>query len=462
MAGGTFNRQNKVRPGAYINVFGRQNVISGEGTSGVVLLPMDLDWGPEGVPVRVKATTNVLQLFGQEITSGKMITLHEALRNASEVIVVRLTSGTKAKTGKDGAIEAESLYSGEAGNNINLKVYVKPIGQTNQLVIETYLRVTRDGVPTDSLVYTQNVPLTKTLQEWDIPAIPTDNPYVEITKINSIPEVEATISLTGGTTIAHNSEGISKFLQTLEVVSFNYVVWPFEETAVPLVNAVTQLRDSAGVKVQAVVASPVGPEESPKVEYDNEAVIVVPNGVTTENGELSPYEVVAWVAGASAKAGVSQSLTYNAYPGSTGATPKYNHEKTIELLQAGYFLFTDRRGVAVVEQDINSLVNLGGQKNASFQKNRVIRTLDYIANDSKRSFEDNFIGQVNNTIDGRELFKADRISAFDALQGQGAIQDFTPEDIEVGPGEQREGVVLNVGIFPVDAIEKLYTSIEVL
>lgn len=464
MAGGTFNRQNKVRPGAYINVFGRQNIISGEGTSGVVLLPMELNWGPEGVPVKVKANTNMLQTFGHDIGDPEMITLHEALRNASQVIVVRVSTGVKAKTASLGAVEAESLYSGTAGNNINLKVFVKPVGLTSQLIIETYLRVTRDGVPTDSLVYTQGIPITKDeSEEWVIPTeIPTDNPYVELTKINSIPTVEATITLTGGTTVPHSANNLSQFLTIMETEEFNLVAWPFEDTPVPVVNAVMNLRDNAGVKVQAVVAKPVAQDETATVEYDSEAVIVVPNGVTTDNSELSPYEVVAWVAGASAKAGVSASLTYTAYPGSTGATPKYSHEKTIELLEAGYFLFTDRRGVAVVEQDINSLVTLGGQKNQSFKKNRVIRTLDFIANDSKRAFEDNFIGQVNNTVDGRELFKADRISAFDSLQGQGAIQDFTPEDIEVGPGEQREGVVLNVGIFPVDAMEKLYMSIEVL
>ena len=100
-------------------------------------------------------------------------------------------------------------------------------------------------------------------------------------------------------------------------------------------------------------------------------------------------------------------------------------------------------------------------KNQDFRKNRVLRVLDDIANNTKITFEDNYIGKVNNDTDGRELFKADRIAYFDALVGQGAITDFASDDIEVLPGNAKDAIVVNVAVQPVDALEKLYMTVEV-
>ena len=134
---------------------------------------------------------------------------------------------------------------------------------------------------------------------------------------------------------------------------------------------------------------------------------------------------------------------------------------TIENLRKGNVVFTEKRGQAVVEQDINTLVSFDATKNQDFRKNRVLRVLDGIANNTKITFEDNYIGKVNNDTDGRELFKADRIAYFDALVGQGAITDFASDDIEVLPGNAKDAIVVNVAVQPVDAMEKLYMTVEV-
>lgn len=92
----------------------------------------------------------------------------------------------------------------------------------------------------------------------------------------------------------------------------------------------------------------------------------------------------------------------------------------------------------------------------------MLRCLDDIANNSKKAFEDNFIGQINNDQDGRELFKADRINYFNALQGAGAITGFSADDLEISAGIEKDSIVLNVQVQPVDAMEKLYMTVEVL
>lgn len=46
LGGGTFTAQNKVLPGTYVNVISR-NSIKNNTESGVVAMPICLDWGPD-------------------------------------------------------------------------------------------------------------------------------------------------------------------------------------------------------------------------------------------------------------------------------------------------------------------------------------------------------------------------------------------------------------------------------
>ena len=167
------------------------------------------------------------------------------------------------------------------------------------------------------------------------------------------------------------------------------------------------------------------------------------------------------MAGASAAAGVAGSLTYATYDNAVDANPRLTNTETIDALQAGKFVFTEKRGSAVVEQDINSLHSFTASKGADFRKNRVLRVLDDIANSSKKTFEDNYIGKVSNNLDGRELFKANRIAYFDTLVAQDAIDAFKPDDIKVLVGNEKDSIYLEVAVKPLDAMEKLYMLVVV-
>ena len=124
-------------------------------------------------------------------------------------------------------------------------------------------------------------------------------------------------------------------------------------------------------------------------------------------------------------------------------------------------MFTNKRDRAVVEKDINSLVTITSEINQDFQKNRMLRTLDDIRNDTKHVFSEYFLGKVDNNEDGRQAFKANRIRYFKDLEARGAIEDFKVEDIEVLRGELKESVVVNVKVKPVDSMEKLYMTVVV-
>lgn len=430
MAGGTFTSQNKVRPGAYINFKAEVSTGSSEAVAGTVALPLAVDFGPAGVTA-VNSGTNLLQ-FGHTLGDAQMLPLREALKNASEVLVFRIGGGAKA-TGTSNGLTVDAKYPGARGNDI--AVVVK--------------KLTTGGVQVDTTLAGQVV---------DSQVVATAEALVEndLVTFTGSPEVtDGTITLEGGTNATGTGADYADFFDAIQVYDFNTMAITAEDNSTKALAAgfVRRLREEEGKKIQVVLGNYEG--------ADFEGVINLASGVILDGQALTAEQATAWYAGAAAAAGVSASLTYTAYQGATDANPRLSSADTIENLRKGNVVFTEKRGQAVVEQDINTLVSFDATKNQDFRKNRVLRVLDDIANNTKITFEDNYIGKVNNDTDGRELFKADRIAYFDALVGQGAITDFASDDIEVLPGNAKDAIVVNVAVQPVDAMEKLYMTVEV-
>ena len=430
MAGGTWTTQSKVRPGAYVNFQAEQSTGTSEAVDGIVTLPLPLDFGPSGV-ISVTSGTNLLQ-FGHTLSESIMQPLREALKNAAEVLVYRIGGGDAA-TGTAVGMTVTAKYPGTRGNSISVVVSAQAGGgfQVNTLLA---------GQIVDSQIVTNGTKLK-------------DNELVDFNGSASI--VEGTITLTGGTSAATTGTEYSEYFDAIQVYDFNTMAITSNDPATKALAAgfIRRMRDDEGKKVQVVLGNYEG--------ADFEGVINLANGVKLNGQNLTAEQCTPWYAGAAAAAGVTSSLTYTAYQGATDAVPRLTNAETIENLRKGNVVFTEKRGQAVVEQDINTLVTYDATKNQDFRKNRVLRVLDNIANNTKTTFEDNYIGKVNNDVEGRELFKADRIAYFDALVGLGAIEAFEAEDITITAGEAKDAVVMTAAITPIDAMEKLYVTVEV-
>ncbi len=327
------------------------------------------------------------------------------------------------------------MYAGTGGNNINIVVKGDPDDDTVYHVL-TYL----NGVEKDS----QSIKNLKDL-------VP--NKLVSFTGEGN--PIVATVALTGGTSNAPIAADYLDFFSKIQLFDFNTLALPVADETVKLAgtNFIKRLRDEEGRKCQVVVAG---------YAADNESVINVKNGVILSDGTvIDAVKATGWVAGATASAGVAQSLTYTAYDGAVDVSPRYVDSDIIAALKAGEFVFTEKRGTAVVEQDINSLLTYGAEKSKAFSKNRVLRVLDDVANNTKQTFEDFYIGKVNNDVDGRELFKANRIAYFDSLVASGAIEAFSPDDINVVAGNDKDSIYVEVAVTPIDAMEKLYMLVVV-
>lgn len=258
----------------------------------------------------------------------------------------------------------------------------------------------------------------------------------------------------------HNAEAVNKALEKLKTVQFHTLCYPYDtepETAQTNKTAITEwikeMRDEEGVKCQAVLANHVA---------DSEGIINVAQGIVLSDGTtLTAAEVTAWVAGATAGAGITTSNTGMKYVGTVDISPRMTRTEMEAAVKAGKLVFkVDSAQNVTVVYDINSLTSTTPEKGKIFTKNRVIRTIDNIANDISNIFESNYIGKVNNTTDGRSLLKAALVDYLTALQNMGAVQNFETDDITVTAGTDSDAVVVDAAVQPVDSVEKIYITVN--
>ena len=435
MAGGTWVTENKVRPGAYINV--QTNLITNNVSDrGTVLLPLIRSWGG-GEFVKVDADSDFLSLLGYEIDSDELLAVRECLKRAKTVKVWSLGGGNKA-AGTLGNLTATAVYGGTRGNDIAVTVASATVGGSTQYTVTTQL----DG---------------KTVNKQIVSGISglTANKFVTFSGSGALSN--GTARLTGGTNSTVAESSYNDFFTKAKTESFDVMAVDSNIAGVKskTLAFIKDLRENEGLAVQAVLAD--------YTTADYQGIISVKNGVILENGSvLDKYKAVYWVAGATAGAAVNRSNTYTVYENSVGVDVKYSNSEIIEALQEGSFVFTATAKGAAVEQDINTLTTFSAEQGSILRKNRVLRVLDTMVNDIRNIFNEYFLGKVNNNADGRNLFKAQILGYLESLQAMAAISDLDKNnDVMVKAGSDADSIVVNLAVMPVDSIEKLYMTVVV-
>ena len=124
-------------------------------------------------------------------------------------------------------------------------------------------------------------------------------------------------------------------------------------------------------------------------------------------------------------------------------------------------MFIDNFGTVKVCTDVNTFTSFTAEKQKDYSKNRVMRVLNQFCNDVYREFSLYYIGKVDNTEAGRNLLKGWITGYFNEMQANGGIRDFSPDDVTVRQGEERDSVVVHTMLQPVDSIEKIYITVTV-
>ena len=485
MAGGTWRIQNKVRPGVYINVKGDGKPVLTTPLGRLLMFQnKSLGWGKKGI-IELTATSDFTAKTGHKNTDEELAPVYEALKDAETVLLLNdFDGGAKSTSTKEGVYTISAKYEGEQGNNISVSFAPSPLadGANTRDVTVTTIFGTKQ---VDQVKITLPLPKADAIAAAELTKedqLEVHNDYVDITFgtnpvdvtkelngkgeyplytaiFNGLTQNAANVSLAGG------SNGTNKVVDDMN----DYLENEFYAVATTagwdessnihklLVEEIKLLRENVGIKVRAVVPNSTG------VVYNYEGVSTVLNGYVLNDGTvITPNIAAARFAGMSASATPDQALTYTQLDDAAEAKPKLNNDKTIEALNAGQIVFTTRAGQrVVVEQDINSLTKFTSIKPKDFSKNRIIRTLDEICTNTTQTFETSFLGKVSNNEAGRNVFKANRIGYLTGLQNQNMIRDFENTDLTLSQGDEKDAVLMELYVTPVDAMEKLYVNLIV-
>lgn len=475
----SWKTQNKRRPGAYINVVGKGKDNTGADI-GRTLLPIStqLNWGAKGI-IKLDSDSNFKALLGHDINEPELQTLHEVLKGANTVLLLNNNDG-KTATATEPSLpwKLTAMYPGTKGNDLHVTVQK----QDNKVTVSTLFGTKMvdqqviDVAKPANLIDNEFVKFELTSELAPQPstagndsngsdgsdsktksAKTNNTPVVMASKLDGLAN-DVTVDLTGGTTVpVQIADLLNDALETEDYDVATTAGFPVDSPLhKQLVDEIKHLRDDNDVKVRGVV-----PATTDKVNY--EGISTVANGVVLGDGtELDATVAAGYFAGVSSSADASKSLTYVEYPDAISAYPKFSNDKTIEALENGQIVFTTKRNeTVVIEQDINSLTKVTADKPVFFSKNRVVRTMDTVVTRIKRTFEDMFIGKITNNSTGRDLFKANIVSYLQGLSDAGVINGFDDDDITVVEGNDRDSIVVNLAITPLDSMEKLYMTMIV-
>lgn len=463
MPGGTWESQNKILPGIYINFKSRPGLLATIGDRGVAAIAKQLDWGINDEFIEIRTLEDIYPKLGYDINSPQMQFLREILlgttltQGASHVLIYNLptTGGAKAAATVD-ALTITANSQGIRGNDIS--VIITPDIDT-ELPDSSYAVFTVETI-LDGTVQDRQVVGEFTDETVNTPAKIGDlvkNNWVSFTgTATALLTPSAGAPLTGGLNGTLAAIAYSNFMILLEQRNFNVVIYdgndPIQQSAFALF--VQRLSYGSGRYCQAVMAG--------YPNADNETAISVKNGYMLNDGStLTPYQAAWWVGGATAGARNNQSLTYGIHQNATHAIPRLSKAELEEAIAEGSFAFFEEYDRVKVITDINTFTSFTVDKGKSFRKNRVIRVLFSIANDIYKTYSLYYVGKVDNDNDGRNLLKAEIVGYMNQLQGNRAIQNFTVDDVEVLPGIDSDSVVINIAVQPVDSVEKIYIQITV-
>ena len=420
MAGGNWSATDlPVLPGFYMAFRSAATAAIGQGARGTVIFPVKAHWGPVRQIVELGSENEAIEAFSADDSGGA--TAYATLRfgllgGASKLLAYRLTDGTDAKasiTLSDNAttpadvLKLEAKYSGERGNKFRVTVQANAV----------------DSALKDLKLY-EETKLLRTFTFADgsadaaVEAINGDaaNKWIVASKVD---DGNGTLAAVSGAALAGGNSGLSgiangdyiEAFAAFETQSFNAVALDGVSDAALLASAaawIARIREEGAGAILVVgggiaddkAADAVGKAVARSAAMSSEGVVNVGAGVKLAGVEYSSAQTAAYVAGLIAGQSLSQSTTYAPAP-FEDVTRRWTRSEQEQAVRGGVFLHVhDGRQVKAL-RGINTLVSPGeGQSNA-WKKIRTIRVIDTINADLQRTAEDNYIGKVNNTEEGR-------------------------------------------------------------
>lgn len=446
MAGGNWDTQNKVIPGAYINYSSVPTAIIQSGSRGVATIPLPMSWGPEGDVIEINATDLLdgksEEKIGYVYTDSKSLPFRECLTYAAKLYAYRINSGgTKAtiiieSTAPVGSLEITAKYSGVVGNDIAVVVSEPSTGIFEiQTLYRTKLKHTQTVATIDEIV---------------------NNNWVSFVGTGAIPLAVGTY-LAGGTDGTVVDTNYTDYINKIQSYKWNTMGIPVKAntTLAPMFKQfIEDRRDAKGIKCQVVLYN-----------YniaDYEGVISSNQGYKTVAETIDEELFICTVTGMTAGATYNESNTARIITGAIEIINPLTEEEIDAALREGKFVLgVNANSEISVIKDINTFTTFTTTKSYAFSKNLIIRVIDSLDVDLQKLWAGSYMGKQKNTDFGRALWKGNVAALINKVYvPQQAITEFKgSRDIVVAEGELPDSVVTQLTIKAVDVMEILYMNV---
>lgn len=399
--------QNKILPGAYINVVSQSNSTIELGERGIVAVALPIGKAKgEIIEITVNQFVSDSSILGFAYTDLRARELREIFAHATRAIIYDVGDGTSITT--DGIIAALEPYEFNV-----LCAYTSTTADVNKYVaaIKTWREA---GKRVQGVVY----------------------------NASTAPDHEGIINLIN-TVDTYDKENF-----TGDGVEDDFVL-EGEPAAVDkvLVNGtVTTAYTYDDATATVSFTSAPADEAAIEIRYNS----------------APAHALTAWVAGAEAGCELNESCTNMVYDGELNVVCSQTQSQLETAMTSGQFALHKVYGAVRVLEDINSLTTTTADKGEDFKYNQTMRVVDQSANDMAKLFGLKYLGRIPNDQAGRDAFWGDVVAYNRNLETIRAIDEFDSGTVKVEKGQTKKSIVVSYEVTPVNAMSQLYLTIVVL
>lgn len=441
MAGGIWSvTELPVLPGLYLNFQSAALAAIQTGARGTVVLPIKAHWGPVASFETITSEKDLLDKFAASSDSDgstayntirltllggakKILAYRLADSNAKPATITLKDSGGSAAD----ALKLTAKYPGARGNAFKATV------QTNLI----------DGTKQDLKLY-EGTTLLKTFSfpagqiATAVSVINGDNANIwvnaegvastgTLAPATSLPFAGGNSGIAGIAAADYTNAMAAFETQTFNIMSLDGITDPAIQTSV---SAWTVRMRNQGKVMITVMGGPAADDTAVDAVkkaiartagFNHEGIVNIGTGAVLDGEIFSSAQVAPYVAGLIAGQKLSESTTYAATP-FDDVTRRWTRTEQEDAVRNGVFiLFHDGRIIKPL-RGINSLITLRQGQNHFFKKIRAIRVMDAINSDLQQAAEENYIGKINNTEEGRLALIAACKQYMEVLSQGGVIE----------------------------------------
>lgn len=450
MAGGTWSiTELPVLPGLYLNFQAAALAAIQTGARGTVILPVKAHWGPVKSFQTVTTEKDLLDKYAASSDSnGSTVygTIRMALLGGAKKILTYRLADSAAKeaaitlknTTTADAIKLTGKYPGERGNAFRVTIQANIVDNTKQdlkLYEDTTLLKTfsfASGQLAEAVAAINN----DTANVWIVAEL-VSAATGTLAAVSSQPMTGGNSGIAGIAAADYTNAMAAFETQTFNIMSLDGITDPAIQTSVAswavrmrnqgkvmiTVMGGPSADDTAADAVQKAIARTAG--------FNHEGIVNVGTGVVLDDVTYSSAQVAPYVAGLIAGQKLSESTTYAASP-FDDVTRRWTRTEQEDAVRNGVFIFFHDGRIVKPLRGINSLITLRQGQSQFFKKIRAIRVMDAINSDLQTAAEDNYIGKINNTEEGRLALIAACKQYMEVL-AQGGVIESTNWDVYLNP-----------------------------